>query len=213
MAFVVHTRYGRRMSVKHSLLAILSDGAAYGYQLKTEFERRTASTWPLNIGQVYTTLDRLVRDGLATPGDRDADGRAHYAITDAGRRELASWFATPIEVGQPPRNDLAIKLALAMTMADVDVPGIIQRQRTATMATLQHYTLAKRQADPDDVAWLMVVELMIFTAEAEARWLDHCEVAIKRGPRPRRPLGRGAEPHPADPHTAEPRPTETGGVR
>jgi len=191
------------MSIKYGLLAILDESPAYGYQLKTEFERRTASAWPLNIGQVYTTLDRLVRDGLAAPGDRDADGRAHYAITDAGRRELTCWFATPIEVGTPPRNDLAIKLALAMTMADVDVPGIIQRQRTATMATLQHYTLAKRQADPDDVAWLMVVELMIFQAEAEARWLDHCEVAIKRGPRPRRPIDMAPDARPA----------ETGGVR
>jgi len=80
---------------------------------------------------------------------------------------------------------------------------VIQRQRTATMATLQHYTLAKRQADPDDVAWLMVVELMIFQAEAEARWLDHCEVAIKRGPRPRRPIDMAPDARPA----------ETGGVR
>lgn len=168
------------MSVKHSLLAILSTSDAYGYQLKSEFERRTASAWPLNIGQVYTTLDRLVRDGLAAATGEDAEGRVHYAITDAGRSELASWFDTPIEITSPPRNDLAIKLALALTTQGVDVTAIIQRQRTATMRTLQHYTLAKRQADPNDTAWQLIVELMIFQAEAEARWLDHCEATIVR---------------------------------
>ena len=53
------------MSIRHSLLALLVEGDAYGNQLRTAFEERTGGTWPLNIGQVYQTLDRLVRDGLA----------------------------------------------------------------------------------------------------------------------------------------------------
>ncbi|HQD22393.1 PadR family transcriptional regulator [Propioniciclava tarda] len=166
------------MSIKYGLLAILDESPAYGYQLKTEFERRTASAWPLNIGQVYTTLDRLSRDGLVTPLDPTDDTRT-YAITPAGRAELKTWFTTPIEQTTPPRNDLAIKLALAAS-THADLTAIIQAQRTATMRTLQHYTLAKRQADASDTAWLMVVELMIFTAEAEIRWLDHCEGLASR---------------------------------
>lgn len=163
------------MSVKHSLLAMLSSGPSYGYQLKVEFERRTGEVWPLNIGQVYGTLERLVRDGLVEPRGEDAEGRPHYAITRAGEAELGSWFVTPIEVTQPPRNDLAIKLAMAAGTPGVDVVGVVQAQRAATMRTLQHYTLAKRQADPDDTAWLLVVEQMILHAEADARWLDHAE--------------------------------------
>lgn len=163
------------MSVKHSLLAILSSGPSYGYQLKVEFERRTASTWPLNIGQVYGTLERLVRDGLVDARGEDAEGRPHYAITPAGAQELTDWFATPVEVAQPPRNDLVIKLAMAAGTPGVDLGAVIQAQRTATLRTLQHYTLAKRQADPDDAAWLLVVEQMILHAEADARWLDHAD--------------------------------------
>lgn len=163
------------MSVKHSLLAMLSSGPSYGYQLKVEFERRTGAVWPLNIGQVYGTLERLVRDGLVEACGEDSEGRPHYAITGAGEAELGSWFVTPIELAQPPRNDLAIKLAMAAGTPGVDVVGVVQAQRTATMRTLQHYTLAKRQADPEDTAWLLVVEQMILHAEADARWLDHAE--------------------------------------
>ena len=47
------------MSIRHSLLALLQDKPRYGYQLRVEFEDRTGSAWPLNIGQVYTTLARL----------------------------------------------------------------------------------------------------------------------------------------------------------
>ena len=51
------------MSVKHGLLALLCEGPRYGYELKAAFETRTGEAWPLNVGQVYTTLARLERDG------------------------------------------------------------------------------------------------------------------------------------------------------
>lgn len=197
---VKHGRYD--VSVKHSLLAILSEGPAYGYQLKSQFEARTGSTWPLNIGQVYTTLDRLTRDGLATAVGVDEDDRPLYEITGAGRSELSSWFLRPVaNLQPPPRSELAIKLALALR-ADVDMDAVVQGQRTATMASLQHYTLAKRQADPDDVAWLMVIDLMILSAEAELHWLDQCEQHLRRRrtkptpPDRSRSLTRGGAPVP-----------------
>src|SRR5579862_6222018 len=52
------------MSVRHALLALLSEGPKYGLQLREEFEANTGQVWPLNVGQVYTTLQRLERDGL-----------------------------------------------------------------------------------------------------------------------------------------------------
>ena len=67
------------MSVRQSLLAILDQGPCYGYQLRAEFDRRTGSTWPLNVGQIYNTLDRLERDGLVAKGDTDAQGHVYYA--------------------------------------------------------------------------------------------------------------------------------------
>lgn len=169
------------------MLTLLRDEPMYGYQLRSEFEARTGATWPLNIGQVYTTLNRLERDGLIVQDSTDDEGRAVYRLTDEGRAEVERWFATPIERDRPPRDELAIKLALAVTVPGVDVPGVIQAQRTDTLRALQEYTRLKQRATDDDVAWLLVLDAMVFQAEAEVRWLDHCEARLVRHrPAPRR---------------------------
>lgn len=172
------------MSVRQALLALLEEGPRYGYQLRAQFEQRTGSTWPLNVGQVYTTLTRLERDGLVEGTGDDGDGHVVFQITDAGREEVAAWFTTPVERTQPPRDELAIKLALAVTVPGVDVGTVIQQQRSATMAALQDYTRLKRRAAQgtgrEDLAWSLVLDSLVFGAEAEIRWLDHCEARLRR---------------------------------
>lgn len=163
----------------------------HGYQLRTEFEASTGATWPLNIGQVYTTLSRLERDGLVTGAgghETDANGKTTYRLTRQGREELERWFVTPLEHAGRPRDELAIKLAMALTTPGVDVRAVVQRQRTATLRHLRELTRRKAQADEHaDAAWLLVNESMIFQAEAEARWLDHCEAQLTGNGRPLRP--------------------------
>lgn len=90
------------MSVRQSLLAILDQGPCYGYQLRAEFDRRTGSTWPLNVGQIYNTLERLERDGLVERGDADEQGHVYWVITDAGSAEVAGWLSSPVERGAEP---------------------------------------------------------------------------------------------------------------
>lgn len=167
------------MSVKQALLALLQEQPMYGYQLRVEFEQRTGATWPLNVGQVYTTLTRLERDGLVEGAGEDAEGHVVYRLTEQGGSEVAAWFTTPVARTQPPRDELAIKLALAVTVPGVDVGTVVQQQRSATMRALQDYTRLKRQAG-DDLAWSLVVDSLIFAAEAEVRWLDHCEARLRR---------------------------------
>ncbi|MEU7936351.1 PadR family transcriptional regulator [Microbispora bryophytorum] len=172
------------MSVRHGLLALLRRGPRYGYQLRAEFEASTATTWPLNIGQVYTTLSRLERDGLVSRderGDRDEQGRVRYAITPDGRDELDRWFARPVSRADRPRDELVIKLAMAVTTPGVDVAAVIRAQRSATMRGLQELTRALRTLDAStEAAQRLVVDSMIFHAEAEQRWLDHCEAVLAR---------------------------------
>jgi DNA-binding PadR family transcriptional regulator len=179
------------MSVKHGLLALLERGPMYGYQLRAAFEESTGGTWPLNIGQVYTTLSRLERDGLVHPLPENDAGQRPYEITAAGRKDLAAWFATPISRTDRPRDELAIKLALALTTPGIDVPSVLQAQRSATMRTLQEYTRLKARADRAvDLPWLLVLDSMVFQAEAESRWLDHCEASLVRSaPPPASSLG------------------------
>ena len=181
------------MSIRQAMLALLEPGPMYGYQLRAEFEQRTGATWPLNVGQVYTTLSRLERDGLVehvtgTAGEDAADRAAQvmYRVTPAGRGEVSAWFTTPVPRTQPPRDELAIKLAIAVTLPGIDVAALIQRQRTATMTALQDYTRLKRGGrasrpdQPEDLAWSLVLDSLVFDAEAEIRWLDHCEARLRR---------------------------------
>ncbi len=184
------------MSIRQAMLALLEPGPMYGYQLRAEFEQRTGSTWPLNVGQVYTTLNRLERDGLVehvgrsggSGADDDADRAAQvmYRVTPSGRGEVSAWFTTPVPRTQPPRDELAIKLAIAVTLPGVDVAALIQQQRTATMTALQDYTRLKRSGrasrpdQPEDLAWSLVLDSLVFDAEAEIRWLDHCEARLRR---------------------------------
>ncbi|MFG3139149.1 PadR family transcriptional regulator [Streptomyces sp. NPDC048211] len=174
------------MSIRHGLLALLERGPRYGSQLRTEFESRTGSTWPLNVGQVYTTLSRLERDNLVVQDGEDDQGHALYSISDDGRAELRTWFETPVDRSSPPRDELAIKLAMAVGAPGVDIRAVIQSQRHHTVKAMQDYTRLKAQAltdapsNRDEVAWLLVLEQLIFQAEAEARWLDHCESRLVR---------------------------------
>ncbi len=184
------------MSVKMGLLALLAEGPQYGYHLRSAFEERTAATWPLNVGQVYTTLTRLERADLVEPAGSE-EGRVLYRITDGGRDEVAAWFMSPVARTQSARDELAIKLVLAVTVPGVDVGAVIQQQRTATMAALQQHIRAKRQSE--NLAETLVLDGLVFQCEAEIRWLDHCEARLRRAAAEQR-----ADRPPADQTTDKP---------
>jgi DNA-binding PadR family transcriptional regulator len=165
------------VSVRHSLLALLEQGPMYGYGLKSEFEAATGQMWPLNVGQVYTTLARLERDGLVE-ADLEADGQKVYRLTDAGREELERWFSGPVTRDAVPRQELAIKLIFAVRSQAADVHAVIQRQRAATMRSLQELTRLKDDEGTDDLAWTLTLDGLLFQGEAEIRWLDLCEARL-----------------------------------
>ena len=93
------------MSVRHALLALLAEGPKYGLQLREEFVERTGEVWPLNVGQVYTTLQRLERDGLVESDDAAEPGpQKGFRITGGGEEELTGWLRTPPDLAAPPRD-------------------------------------------------------------------------------------------------------------
>jgi len=164
------------MTVKHSLLAILAEKPTHGYGLKSSFEQSTAGAWPLNVGQVYTTLNRLERDGLVESRGIEKSTRHTWAITEAGQTALSQWYVTPVLDDPPSRDELAIKILLAVAADAVDVADILQGQRVATMERLQQLTLQKRKADMDkELPWLLLLDALILKAEAELSWIDLVE--------------------------------------
>jgi DNA-binding PadR family transcriptional regulator len=186
------------MSIRQGLLALLAQRPMFGAQLRSEFEARTGGTWPLNVGQVYSTLSRLERDGLVeAAGGPDEDGRIAYRLTAQGQEAVGRWWTTPVDRTEHPRDELTIKLALAVTVPGVDVPAVVQSQRTQTLRSLQDLTRLKQRAtEADDLAWLLVLDNLVFAAEAEVRWLDHVEARLLRrartGPPPPAPVADDA---------------------
>ncbi|HEX9545750.1 MAG TPA: PadR family transcriptional regulator [Acidimicrobiales bacterium] len=172
------------MSVRHALLALLSEGPKYGLQLRHEFEVRTGEVWPLNVGQVYTTLQRLERDGQVLSEGGEAGPQKRYSISAAGRHALTDWLRTPPEMAQPPRDELLIKVLVAVQVPGIAVDDMIQVHRRHLLELMQRYTAVKADAAEDDMALALVVDAELFRLEATVRWLDSAEVRLRRVPTP-----------------------------
>ena len=171
------------MSVPHALLALLSERPKYGLQLREEFEAGTGEVWPLNIGQVYTTLQRLERDGLVeSDGTADEGPQKMFRITAAGQEELDNWLRTPPDLASPPRDELVIKVLVALRMPAVDVPAVLQAHRAYLVQLMQQWTRIKEDAADDDLALLLAVDAELFRLDSVVRWLDSADSRIRRNP-------------------------------
>lgn len=169
------------MSVRHALLALLSDGPKYGLQLQQEFESRTGEVWPLNVGQVYMTLQRLERDGLVESIGAETDGiQKGFRNTTEGVRELTAWLRIPQDTNPPPRDELVIKVLVATIVPDIDVHEVIQVHRRHLVEAMQRYTHIKAEGSEHDIGLALVVDAQIFRLEGAVRWLDAADVRIKQ---------------------------------
>ncbi|MGH9079513.1 MAG: helix-turn-helix transcriptional regulator [Acidimicrobiales bacterium] len=178
------------MSIKHAILALLSEGPKYGLQLRYEFEAGTGEVWPLNVGQVYTTLQRLERDGLVESDDADDDGpQKGFRITGLGEDELAQWLHTPPDFSQPPRDELVIKVIMAPRVPGVDVHEVIQSHRRYLVELMQQWTRLKVDEADFDVSFALVVDAELFRLDSVVRWLDAAEGRLKRAEFDKSPPG------------------------
>ena len=174
------------MSVRHGLLALLAVGPSHGYQLKSGFEASTGSVWTLNVGQVYTTLDRLHADGFVEPVEDGSEdrGRRPWRITPAGKGELERWFDEPAVDPTPPRDELLVKILFALGRSPRDALAVIDAHRDALYRLLQSERRRRRTAGPDpdpthELAATLVAEALAARREADLRWLDRCEALVQ----------------------------------
>ena len=173
------------MSVRFALLALLSEGPKYGLQLREEFEARTGEVWPLNVGQVYTTLQRLERDGLVISDDADTEGpQKGFRITAAGREELAGWLRTPSDLASPPRDELVMKILVALRLPATDVVEVIQVHRRHLVELMQQWTRIKEAEAGFDMGLALVVDAELFRLDSVIRWLDSADGRVKRAADP-----------------------------
>lgn len=174
------------MSIRHALLALLSDGPSYGWKLRQDFESRTGEVWPVN-GQVYTTLQRLERDGLIESDETSGDGaQRRFQLTQGGREELAHWLQTPPELTAPQREDLVIKVMIALDLKGIDAHNLLQVHRRHLVEVMREYARVKDTA-PEDAKLAMVTDAEMFRLDAQVRWLDSVEGRLADFSAPRQP--------------------------
>jgi DNA-binding PadR family transcriptional regulator len=169
------------VSVRHALLALLSEGPKYGLQLREEFVARTGEVWPLNVGQVYTTLQRLERDGLVeSDDDADPGPQKGFRITAEGTEELVEWLRTPPDLSAPPRDELVIKVLVALRIPGTDVHEVIQVHRRYLVELMQQWTRLKEEEAETDLGLALVVDAELFRLDSVVRWLDSADGRLKR---------------------------------
>ena len=166
------------MPISHAVLALLSEGPGYGYQLRASFQRAVGPQWGgLNIGHLYQVLDRLVRDELVVASrapQADRPDRVVYTLTDAGRAELERWLAEPAERGTGFRDEFILKLLAAAPRGVDRVLDVVREQRRHEYQRLRDITALTRQSG-DDALVALLVEAARLHAQADLALLDVAE--------------------------------------
>ena len=162
------------------VLALLAEGPTHGYQLKAAFEDRTGSIWQVNVGQVYTTLDRLAAEGLVEPDlheEAESSGRdrRRWRITRDGKDALEAWFDEPSVEPVPAREDFLVKVLLGLARSRREALAIVDRQRTELYRLVQADRAGRRSSPAPGLAEELMAEAIASRREADLRWLDLCE--------------------------------------
>ncbi|MGW0786873.1 PadR family transcriptional regulator [Streptomyces sp. NPDC002911] len=163
------------MSTPHVLLGLLASRPGHGYDLKKRHDARFPKARPLAYGQVYTTLQRLVRDGFAEAVGAEADGtreRICYRITPEGSTRLREWLA---EVAVPVRfvtDETFAKVVVAILAGTSDsAAGYLDAQRAAHRARITELNAA-RTAEGIPSADALSMDYAVTHLEADLRWMD-----------------------------------------
>ncbi len=182
------------MSVRYAVLGLLSEKKRHGYELKSAFDQATGGFWQLNFGQIYSTLDRLEREGLVervvVREDVDAERRV-FRITVRGRRRLDDWLTEPVARPRALRDDLFIRLLFSDRTEPDAILRMISRHRDAyeleTRKLTRRKTDLKRLQMVDASVTELLMDAALFHAEAEQRWLAHVEQKLLRSQKKERP--------------------------
>lgn len=163
------------VSTSFVLLGLLAAGARHGYELKHEHDARLPQAKPLAFGQVYATLNRMLRDGLIVEAAQEQVGgpeRTAYALTDRGRAALESWLATDEPPAPYVSSALFAKVVVAVLVADeATARQHLARQRAAHSARLRELTAVKT-APEARIADVLAADYAIAHLDADLRWMQ-----------------------------------------
>ncbi|MGY1631153.1 PadR family transcriptional regulator [Geodermatophilus sp. SYSU D01186] len=159
------------MSLPELHLALLTGGPRHGYDLKQEHDAWFPDSRPLPFGQVYATLGRLQRDGLAEVVETRVEGgpeRTVYALTEQGERRLRAWLAEPAAPTGSGTEEIVRKTVAALHTG-LGVRDLVARQRAAHLRRIRELQRTPAGTGP---AERLVREHLIAHLDADLRWLE-----------------------------------------
>jgi molybdate-binding protein/DNA-binding PadR family transcriptional regulator len=170
------------MEPVHPLLALLVDGPAHGYELRSRVERQLGALWRIDFGQLYRVLHRALRDGLIAPAGRERSARGPartlYGLAPAGRAALARWFADAAQ----DDDELMVKLTLAAQGGD-RLAGVVAANRRPCALRLGEARDAWRKAvDSGDRARILACDALRRRCEAVEATLELAHAAGEPSP-------------------------------
>lgn len=174
------------MSVKHGLLGLLARKPQNGYELKNAFDEIAGGFWDVNFGQIYTTIDRLVKDGLVVSSAEGDEGveRKVYQITTEGIKEFKDWLDKPSAKIRPLRDEVFVKLAFMYPFDGDAILQLLAEQRQLYLAkmaelTSKKYLLTRNKDSRDILMTDLLLDAALFHAEADVKWIEHCEAKLR----------------------------------
>lgn len=160
-----------RMSIGHTLLGLLESGPRHGYDLKRTFDEKFGHDRPLHYGQVYSTMSRLLKNGLVVVDGVESEGgpeRKRYAITDAGITDVSAWLTHPEKPEPYLQSTLYTKVVLAL-LTGRSADRLLDTQRAEHLRLMRVLTDRKRKGDLADQ---LICDHALFHLEADLRWLE-----------------------------------------
>lgn len=182
------------MSLRHSILGILSIRPMSGYDLKKTIDDSVGHFWAADQSQIYRTLSALVEEGLATRRTVVQEDRPNlhlHSVTDGGLAELDRWLASPLR-SQPLRDTFLARLFFADRLPPEGIRELLEAHRRETageLASLELLAARTEAAGParevGDLAWELRLATLangVAHARAELDWLDATEARLDRLP-------------------------------
>ncbi|AZQ73286.1 MULTISPECIES: PadR family transcriptional regulator [Streptomyces] len=167
------------MSIAHTLLGLLEAGPRHGYDLKRAFDERFGHDRPLHYGQVYSTMSRLLKNGLVEVDGVEAGGgpeRKRYAITDAGVTDVEQWLGRPEKPEPYLQSTLYTKVVLAL-LTGRPADAVLDAQRAEHLRMMRDLT---RRKSSGDLADQLICDHALFHLEADLRWLELTTARLDR---------------------------------
>ena len=162
------------MSVSHVLLGLLEPGPRHGFGLKAAYDARFGRARSLGFGQVYATLARFERDGLAElVGVESGEGpeRRVYAVTPSGVEELESWLGRPEQPTAYAQGVLFTKVVLAL-MSGRPAEQILDAQRAVHLERMRE---VRRAVEEGDLLGRLAADYEVGHLDADLRWIELAE--------------------------------------